>query len=66
MSPNTLSARLKTLEEHGFVERRTYEDHPPRAEYVFIDKGRELPPVLRGLRIWGEKYTKPPSSPSRG
>jgi len=61
MSPNTLSARLKTLEQHGIVERRTYEEHPPRAEYVLTDKGRELRPVLRTLRIWGEKYTKPPA-----
>ena len=40
MSPNTLSTRLKTLEQHGIVERRIYEDHPPRAEYVVTDKGR--------------------------
>ena len=62
MSPNTLSARLKTLEEHGIVERRIYEDHPPRAEYLLTDKGLDLRPVLRTLRVWGEKYTKPPSS----
>src|SRR6201987_1412281 len=61
MSPNTLSTRLKTLEEHGLVERRTYGDDPPRAEYVVTDKGRELRAVLRSLRIWGEKHTKPPS-----
>jgi DNA-binding HxlR family transcriptional regulator len=61
MSPNTLSTRLKTLEEHGIVERRTYADHPPRADYVLTDKGRELRPVLRTLRVWGEKHTKPPS-----
>jgi DNA-binding HxlR family transcriptional regulator len=60
ISPNTLSARLKTLEQHGIVERRIYEDHPPRSEYVLTEKGRELRPVLRTLRIWGEKYTKPP------
>jgi DNA-binding HxlR family transcriptional regulator len=60
ISPNTLSARLKTLEQHGIVERRIYEDHPPRSEYVLTDKGRELRPVLRTLRVWGEKYTKPP------
>jgi DNA-binding HxlR family transcriptional regulator len=60
ISPNTLSGRLKTLEQHGIVERRIYEDHPPRAEYVLTDKGRELRPVLRTLRAWGEKHTKPP------
>ena len=60
ISPNTLSARLKTLEEHGIVERRLYEHHPPRAEYVLTDKGGELRPILRMLRIWGEKHTKAP------
>jgi DNA-binding HxlR family transcriptional regulator len=61
MSPNTLSTRLKTLEEHGIVERRLYEDHPPRAEYVLTEKGLELRPVLRTLRLWGEKHTRPPA-----
>jgi DNA-binding HxlR family transcriptional regulator len=60
ISPNTLSARLKTLEEHGIVERRFYADHPPRAEYVLTARGKDLGPVLRALRAWGEKYTKPP------
>jgi DNA-binding HxlR family transcriptional regulator len=64
MSPNTLSTRLKTLEQHGIVERRIYEDYPPRSEYVLTDKGRELRPVLRTLRIWGEKHTKPPAKKS--
>jgi DNA-binding HxlR family transcriptional regulator len=57
ISPNTLSARLKTLEEHGVIERRFYADHPPRAEYLLTEKGRELRPVLRALREWGEKHT---------
>ena len=61
MSPNTLSTRLKTLEQHGIVERRIYEDHPPRAEYLLTVKGLELRAVLRTLRLWGEKHTRPPS-----
>jgi DNA-binding HxlR family transcriptional regulator len=58
ISPNTLSARLKTLEEHAVVARRLYEEHSPRAEYVLIEKGSELRPVLRLLRLWGEKHMK--------
>jgi len=54
-SPNTVSARLKKLEERGIVERRFYEQHPPRAEYVLTSKGRELGPVLKALRDWGNK-----------
>ncbi len=57
ISPNTLSARLKTLEDGGIIERRFYEDHPPRAEYVLTEKGRELRPVLRTLKDWGQKHT---------
>ncbi|MES2148646.1 MAG: helix-turn-helix domain-containing protein [Pseudomonadota bacterium] len=52
-APNTLSARLKTLEESGLVERRLYEQHPPRLEYILTAKGRGVAPVLKALRTWG-------------
>ena len=58
ISPNTLSARLKRLEEGGIIERRFYEEHPPRAEYVLTAKGRELGPVMKALRAWGERHTR--------
>jgi DNA-binding HxlR family transcriptional regulator len=61
VSPNTLSARLKTLEDHGIVATRLYEDHPPRAEYVLTEKGEELRAVLKALRQWGEKHTARPA-----
>ena len=56
ISPNTLSARLKTLEENDIVARYFYEDHPPRAEYRLTDKGKSLGPVLRSLLEWGNKH----------
>jgi len=56
IGPNTLSARLKRLEQAGIVERRFYEQHPPRAEYVLTEKGLVLGPVLRALKKWGEIY----------
>jgi DNA-binding HxlR family transcriptional regulator len=59
ISPNTLSGRLKALEENGIVERRFYENHPPRAEYVITGRGRELRPILKTLREWGERNTRP-------
>jgi DNA-binding HxlR family transcriptional regulator len=57
ISPNTLSARLKNLEEHAIVTRRLYEEHPPRAEYVLTRKGRDLGPALQALLVWGRKHT---------
>lgn len=58
ISPNTLSARLKRLEDADIIEPRMYAEHPPRAEYVLTDKGRELGPVLKALRAWGERHTR--------
>jgi DNA-binding HxlR family transcriptional regulator len=56
LSPNTLSARLKTLEEHGIIGRKLYEEHPPRAEYLLTEKGRTLGPILKALLDWGKKH----------
>ena len=57
ISPNTLSARLKTLEEKGIVARHFYEEHPPRAEYRLTDKGKSLGPIMKSLLEWGTKHT---------
>lgn len=56
ISSTTLSDRLKSLEQHGIVERRFYEQHPPRAKYVLTQKGIELGPIVRAMRDWGEKH----------
>ncbi|MBX9611953.1 MAG: helix-turn-helix transcriptional regulator [Burkholderiales bacterium] len=55
MGPNTLSTRLKELEDQGLVERRLYEDRPPRMEYVLTERGRSVGPVMKALRTWGTK-----------
>jgi DNA-binding HxlR family transcriptional regulator len=56
VAPNTLSARLKTLEAHGVIATRLYETHPPRYEYFLTDKGKALSPVLKALYAWGEQF----------
>jgi DNA-binding HxlR family transcriptional regulator len=55
LAPNTLSARLKSLEGHGLIERKLYNEHPPRLEYHLTEKGRSLGPIVRALRDWGRK-----------
>ncbi|WP_297300360.1 helix-turn-helix domain-containing protein [uncultured Methylovirgula sp.] len=57
VAPNTLSARLKTLEQQGVIGMRLYEAHPPRYEYFLTEKGKALRPVLGALRAWGERFT---------
>lgn len=56
IAPNTLSERLKSLEAAGIVERRFYEEHPPRAEYVLTAKGHDMAPIIRAMRNWGDKH----------
>ena len=46
ISPNTLSQRLKSLEDAGIISRQSYQDHPPRSEYILTQKGQDLGPVL--------------------
>jgi DNA-binding HxlR family transcriptional regulator len=55
IAPNTLSARLKDMEANGLIERKLYNERPPRLEYHLTDKGRSLGPVLRALREWGTR-----------
>lgn len=56
VAPNTLSARLKTLEAQGVIATRLYESHPPRYEYLLTEKGKALGPVLKALYNWGERF----------
>src|SRR3954465_14872322 len=56
ISPRTLSLRLRALEEHGIVERRTYPEVPPRVEYGLTEKGRALVPLSENVRSYGRRW----------
>ena len=56
----TLTVRLKKLEEAGVITRRQYSEHPPRDEYLLTESGKALAPALARLREWGEQYVSPP------
>jgi DNA-binding HxlR family transcriptional regulator len=53
---NILTDRLLTLVAHGVLERRRYQEHPPRYEYRLTPKGLDLYPVLLSLLQWGDRY----------
>jgi DNA-binding HxlR family transcriptional regulator len=63
IAPNVLSDRLKLLEESEIVTRRFYSEHPPRAEYVLTEKGRELDVIVGALATWGARHAGAPSAP---
>ena len=56
ISPRTLSLRLRGLEEHGIVERKTFPEVPPRVEYSLTDKGRALAPIIEDMRTYGREW----------
>jgi DNA-binding HxlR family transcriptional regulator len=55
---NILTDRLRTLVDHGILERRPYAEHPGRTlyEYRLTGKGLDLYPVLVSLMEWGNRY----------
>ena len=57
IADNILSARLDFLVSEGILERRRYQERPPRHEYLLTDKGRDLLPVVVALGAWGLKWT---------
>lgn len=53
IAPNTLSNRLKMLEDHGVIVRKIYDSHPPRSEYRLTEKGNKMRPIIDAMRTWG-------------
>ena len=61
-----LAARLKKLVATGVLERRLYQERPPRYEYHLTEAGRDLHTVITALRQWGDKHvTSEGPRPSR-
>ena len=61
-----LAARLRKLVETGVLERRRYQERPPRFEYHLTEAGRDLHPVVTALRQWGDRHvTSPEPRPVR-
>lgn len=59
-----LSDRLQALTSAGVLERRRYQQSPPRDEYVLTEMGKELWPAVYTLGLWGGRHLSP-SGPSR-
>src|SRR5215203_5374992 len=56
ISPRTLAERLRVLEQEGFLERRAYDEHPPRVEYDLTVKGQALLPIIKEMRRFGHDH----------
>jgi DNA-binding HxlR family transcriptional regulator/alkylated DNA nucleotide flippase Atl1 len=59
ISSSLLTSRLKRLVDNGLLERRQYQERPPRHEYVLTELGRSLRPVIVVLAAWGNARLAP-------
>ena len=62
---NVLSARLQRMVDEEILERRAYQESPPRYEYLLTEKGLDLWPALIALLNWGDRYSAGPEGPPK-
>lgn len=53
-----LTLQLRELERDEVITRKVYPEVPPKVEYSLTPFGRELKPLLYGLREWGTRVMK--------
>jgi|GEM_PF-83768 len=53
-----LTLQLKELVNVGLVERKAYNEIPPKVEYSLTEKGIEFLSVMNAMDAWGKGYFK--------
>jgi DNA-binding HxlR family transcriptional regulator len=56
LSDRLLSQRLRELEDEGVVGRTVEAGSPVRVTYALTEKGAELRPAIRELRLWARRW----------
>jgi DNA-binding HxlR family transcriptional regulator len=59
IAPNMLARRLAALVEAGLMQRRRYNERPPRDEYLLTERGRDFRPVMLAMLAFGNKHFPP-------
>lgn len=56
ISHAVLTGRLATLVTEGLMDRREYQQRPPRSDYVLTDAGRATWPILATIWSWERRW----------
>jgi DNA-binding HxlR family transcriptional regulator len=59
IAPNMLTRRLTALVEADLMQRRRYNEHPPRDEYVLTERGRDFRPAMLAMLAFGNRHFPP-------
>lgn len=58
ISSRVLSSTLRVLADDGLIERKVYQEVPPRVEYSLTDTGRSLVPIIIRMTDWAQANLK--------
>lgn len=53
-----LASMLKDLIEDGLIDRKSYDEIPPRVEYSLTEKGVSVVPILQSICKWSGIFYK--------
>lgn len=56
ISKNVMNSRLRELEEMNLIQRKIYEEVPPKVEYFLTDMGYSMKNVIDAMEEWGITY----------
>lgn len=56
ISDAVLAATLKNLMKNKLVERKSYDEIPPRVEYSLTEKGESVVPILQRICSWSGAF----------
>jgi DNA-binding HxlR family transcriptional regulator len=51
-----LTQQLRELESDGIVNRKVYQQVPPRVDYSLTESGKTLEPILQLMADWGTAH----------
>jgi len=56
LTQSTLTKQLRMMEDNGLIDRKVYNQIPPKVEYSLCKLGENFKPVLDALEVWGSEY----------
>lgn len=58
ISQKMLTSQLRELEQAGLINRKVFNQVPPKVEYSLTPYGQGMEPILNMLCTWGEKHVE--------
>jgi DNA-binding HxlR family transcriptional regulator len=56
IAPRVLSRELKALTESGLIDRKDFNEVPPKVEYRLTRKGKSFVPVIAAIKNLGARH----------